>query len=313
MRLRTVYAAKASTTGFSSTSTFPAITSLEYVGVGWNPGARIGIGSNLAHDGWDIYLNWTYFRSDEKDTSSVSPFEDLSILGVQSLSTPWLLNPSLYPAFDTIRAKWAFTLNQADLELGRRYWLSPCFNTRPYIAIRGAWTETVLKLHSGRTQGSFGDNIINAKAKDTLDNTFWGVGICAGIQPMWYFSPCFGLYGTVDFALLWGEYSFKHKAKSLQALADTGEVTSRFSVTSTSCFSQMQAIFDIGLGLRYENTYCKNRYRTSFDLGWEHHSWLDLNYRIQATSSSSGGLYSYFCTNHSIGFGGLVIRARLDF
>lgn len=75
----------------------------------------------------------------------------------------------------------------------------------------------------------------------------------------------------------------------------------------------MQAIFDIGLGLRYENTLCDKRYRINFDLGWEQHAWFDLNYRFKVTSSSNGVVYAFQSTDQSVGFGGFVLRGRLDF
>ncbi len=276
-------------------------------GVDWDPGVRVGVGSYVGCDGFDLYLNWTYYHNSKKNSDSVPEFQDVQV-GTRVLCNPWLINSSLFPSFDSIRAKWDFRINQLDLELGRRSWLSPCFNMRPFIALRGAWTDTLFTLNSSRTSGSFENLIQDVTAKDRLKNTFWGVGFLAGLQSSWYFTQCLSLYGNFDIALLWGEYDFRHKAKTLQVNTSTGTITRSFDVESKSDFSAMQAIFDMGIGLSYETTFCDCRYRFTLSTGWEHHAWLDLNHRFKFTSSCS-----FIQTNNNVGFGGLVIRARFDF
>jgi len=42
----------------------------------------------------------------------------------------------------------------------------------------------------------------------------------------------------------------------------------------------MLATPELGIGLRWEETWCCDRYRTSLDLVWEHHLIFDYNHRV---------------------------------
>ncbi|NGX59140.1 MAG: hypothetical protein KR126chlam3_00287 [Chlamydiae bacterium] len=53
-------------------------------------------------------------------------------------------------SFDKIQAKWQLDFHSIDLEIGRKYWLSKCFNLRPYAGLRGAWTKTTFRTQSFR-------------------------------------------------------------------------------------------------------------------------------------------------------------------
>ncbi len=263
---------------FSSEShlTYAATTRrFKNLDVEWDPGVRAGLGFNFACDGWDIFLSWTYFKNTNKESTTSA-----------NLLNPWTSNPAL--RFDKVSADWEFHLNLLDLELGRRYWLSPCFNMRPFIFLRGAWTETCFDLDS---------TVSGILVRDDFNNRFWGGGFGLGVQPAWYFTSCFYLYGDFAFSLLWGDFQMKKK----------GTLNS-FSVETRSNMSGIEPIADLGIGLGYDQTYCDCRYRTLFSIGWEHHYWWDYVQRFKRVSN-----YQFFQTSHSLGFGGLVVRARLDF
>ena len=86
----------------------------------------------------------------------------------------------------------------------------------------------------------------------------------------------------------------------------------------------MTAILDLGLGFRWETTWCCDRYRTAVDLGWEHHIYFDQNHRnktIDAMSESGSttlfpdvfGYRTYAEATGNVGFGGFVLRVAFDF
>ena len=296
----------------------------------WDPGVRIGIGLNSECDGWDYYFSWTYLHSSKTQTSSGHPgATDPTIFtaGETLILNPWVESAFFEtPFFDKVKAKWDLRLNIFDLEIGRRYWLSKCFTLRPYVGIRGAWTETNFELFS--TIGPISDFFENQSesSTDKYNNEVWGVGLLGGFQPSWHFTPCFSFFGNVSVSALWGDFK-SDKKTVIKIVGEVGET--EFAIVGLNQAdrdtSKMQALIDLGIGFRWEDTWCCDRYRTSVDLGWEHHMWINHG-AYSRTIGQGGGPFnplattpqsiyptSYVNNVTDLGYGGIVIRARFDF
>jgi len=310
----------------------------------WDPGFRVGLGLNGDCDGWDLYAHWTYFHTCNKRSTSVedSIFGAINFPLGKSLMSPWF-NPGNSSFgktesqvsndihfFTKIKAKWRLNYNVIDLEMGRKYWLSQCMSMRPFMGIRGAWT----RIHFSTTPSfdsvglSEGKPILNeASYKVRFKNRFWGVGLLGGFQPDWHFGCGFSLFGNVDFALLWGDFDIKRKENTNVFLTnqqgDFALITDDLG-TSKNAFSAMQAILDLGIGLRWESNFCQDRYHLGLDLGWEHHIWFDHNHRFQLRGSFEsddtiideifGLSFQHFDETYGdLVLGGLTARLRFDF
>ncbi len=316
------YALKGESIPTTSNFDFPAPREVKWMEESWDPGVRIGIGSNDFCDGWDLSLYWTYFHTEKKQSTS------LGEPATEFLFNPWsglsffldLVAEETDVLSSTASAKWDLSYNTFDIELGRNYWLSPSFSMRPYMGIRGGWTDTNF------SDKSFGTVVDDLGVTDTFfddikfKNKFWGVGFSGGFQPNWHLGCGFSIIGNADMALLWGRFDINRTELLVFGSDDPSERAEINAGKSKSDFSAMQAILDLGAGLRYESTYCCDRYRLALDLGWEHHIWFDHNHRIQYTAGLSLPsneaivlLDSYNETYGNLVFGGLVVRARFDF
>jgi len=356
--------AKESTTIPASDGSPPPTTlvfasqSYEHLSTKWDPGFRVGLGFNSDCDGWDYYLHWTYFHNKKSNSTSVSPEyilgsnPFLADKGDSLLINPWI-NASFHGigegifSFDTINAKWRLSFNSVDLELGRKYWLSKCFNLRPYVGLRGAWTRTTFRTKSlrnisfereeigGLGQDALFDEVIDANFKDRFKTRNWGAGILGGIQPTWYFCSNFALFSNLDVALLWGEFENKKREKyqnistTTQIKPEQGNPITRidpsYSNLSKNKFFQMNALLDLAIGLRWEEYWCCEQYRSAFDIGWEHHIWFDHNHRNKSSDSFTitpgrglgaptvDGFRAYDEVTGNLCYGGLVVRLRFDF
>ena len=77
----------------------------------------------------------------------------------------------------------------------------------------------------------------------------------------------------------------------------------------------------VGCGFRWEDTWCCDRYRTTFDVGWEHHIWYDHVTRLQLSGDYNNqniiqrvlGFTDFFQEATDMAFGGFVVRARFEF
>lgn len=293
----------------------------------WKPGFRIGAGFYSSCDGWDFTAYWTSFKNKRKDSTSVPAdfnFEGDPRMpgdGQNALVTPWVdtaINSGVVFSFDDVRAKWTLHFNQLDVEVGRKYWLSRCFTMRPYAGVRGGWIKTVFDVFAKRNAvKDIGGGIIlaNPSFDDRFVTKSWGAGLLVGFEPTWYLTRCFALFGNLDGSLIWGKLKSKKTENYNTSLF--GLLENKWNNASTN----MTAILDLALGIRFEDTWCCDRFRTALDLGWEHHIWFNADLHTQTTSSfnnSSGGavLIGFANINEvrsDLVFGGFVARLRIDF
>lgn len=315
--------------------TYALASKYKDLGAKWDPGFRFGIGWDMDCDGWDLYLNWTYYHNRKKEKTEI-PVPTVSnglvsAPGIVFIQNPWN-DMAVWQAnfWDFVSAKWTLNYNVIDLELGRKFWTSRCFSIRPYIGLRGAWTKTNFNLFSelGPYTGSFrGTNLHNilAKAHDNFTNRLWGVGLLAGLQPYWNFHSNFFLFGDFDLALIWGKFqankSINYQVTANSNLDNAFFVLERVRNTSHRNLFRMQAVLDLFLGVRWEKNWCCDRYLSSFDLGWENHIWFEHGAYTKNTdlggnpANAADAVYArtYFDEITNLVLGGIVARARFDF
>ncbi len=229
--------------------------------------------------------------------------------------------------FQSMEAHWKLQLDTFDLELGRRYYLSCGLTMRPYAGVRGALSHSRLTI-KGKTN-EFEPIPYEAftlatillengyyiwKTKDGFFHNNWGIGPLAGFQPAFYVTEDFSIYANADFALLWGRYKNQTKRHYLSNFAPTTAGSTLppvfpsppffpdtvYRKKSTKTFFRMNSLIDLALGLRWEGSWCCNRYRLEASAGWEHHIWFNHNYYINFTSTD-------------LGLGGLVVRGLFAF
>lgn len=324
-----------------ATATTP--TSYKYLSTKWQPGGRFGLGWNSDCDGWDLHTNWTYYKGKAHGSASVTPFSsEVPSVGQKGILPIWVDNsvfdksaPQGFALFNSISGSWKFTLNQIDLEMGRRYYLSPCFTMRPYAGLRGAWTRTSFSTKGGSTYNvttaptlPTTNGFHSVHTKDSFRNRNWGVGFLAGFQPAFYFTEGFSLYANADAALLWGNFHNKTKRHYTSTINSTiADID--FQYATTGSFSGMQPILDLGLGIRWETYWCEKRYGLELDVGWEHHVWFAHNQRTRllenasifaspAASALDGASTSAFPINsedscNDVALGGLLVGIRFSF
>lgn len=294
------------------------------VGAEWDYGARLGFGWQDHCDGWDGSLYWTYYQNCASDRAKTPQFSGTMPL---EAGQSGLLNPfpqrsvTETPFFDFMSAKWNLQFNQIDLELGRKYLISSCFAMRPYAGLRGAWTKTTFRVkgQTGPKDLSELETDYVQNSKDKYTNRIFGIGLLAGFQPTWYFFPCVALYGNFSASLIWGEHEEKKEESFLQKLQDTDLDRELIFVNTFNRFleqsDKMSAIVDLAIGLRWENTWCCNRYMTTLDLGWEHHNWFGHSYRLRTYDRpSDAAQFNQFDLQMSdLGYGGFVLRFRFAF
>ena len=320
----------------SSTFVFAPRTS-EHFGTHWDPGLRVGRGWYVDDSGWDFVLFWTYFKNCVKDHTDLSGFSFGTLQEFPGFAQSGLINPWINPSFNAlsasdnenlpfvfnkVAAKWELQFNSLDFEIGKKFCFNPCFNMRFYSGFRFAWTRTEFETKSSRHYTDTFSSQTDIIFHDRFRNCFWGGGILAGIQPNWYFTRCYSLFGNFEAALIWGKYELTKRERYKKNQTDLGRQIN-FKSTSDSDFFQIAAMIDLAIGMRWEQTWCCDAFKTSLSLAWEQHIWFDQNERYKvgapfsiqenpALPSMTGyGEYKETCTN--LMYGGLTVRFQVDF
>lgn len=329
----------------SRNSTVPTVTDiaviqdLSFLDSEWDPGFRIGLGWTAGCDCWDLYLNWTYFLNKSSDSISTNFVGFQPVLGENGIASPWFdvnaqnANPAtgFLPLFEKISANWRLYFNQIDFLLGRKFWISPCFNLKLNAGLRGYWIRTRF-----RTEGTQGPKniatpftVTNFQNNDSIfwKTTQWGVGLIIGLQPSWYFCSNFLMFGNVDFSIGWG--NFDQRVSESYFIAGNGgddapdDLMGPFTIINLSnsfdqCIFSVNTFIDLAIGFRWEEFWCCNRYYSAIDVAWEQHILLDVANRLISIGSTNieGGADTFtgFINNTgNLVFGGLVLRASFGF
>jgi len=292
-----------------------------YLDAAWDPGVRVSLGFNMPCDHWDLLLQWTHYKNTEKTKKAMSPIpgREGGTVGQLSLITPWTIPQASFGAnsdnyFDLLMSKWRVRYNDLQLQLGRRYWVSSCFTLRPFVGLRGCWTDVRFDLRASRAlfpvpPETFPDGL-SVSSKTQFDNDFWGAGFSGGFEPRFYFSPCFSLFGGFEVSLLWGRFEMDRSSfyESIFFVGNLANPPNVFDFKTKGKKHEMQAIVDVEIGLRYEMAFCDRRFLAFLEAGWEHHTLLNHISRLRIFDLPATG-----SLERDLSFGGFVLRGGFQF
>ena len=264
----------------------------------------MGIGYDFCHDGWDAFLNYTWFRSNNNNRS-VSP--NNAIID----DNYWNVNASLWngadiptPFYQSASAKWNLHLNVFDLELGRNFYISRRIQLRPHFGLKGMWYKQDYDLTF--MFNSSGIPVWNNSMSAQMKN--WGIGARAGLDSAWHFCRDWSIIGEIAVTAIWEHFKAKRvdELVALSSLAPggpAGTVTSLVNLENS--YYTLKPIVEWMLGFRWERWFSCDEYHFAMDLGWEAQHWFSQNKFIRTLSVDSA--------NGDLVFMGLTFRARFDF
>jgi hypothetical protein len=253
----------------------------------WHAGFRVGVGYNLPHDGWDLYLNWTRIHSRASKTVTADAGESFL--------------PGFFQNF--AQAKWKLRLNVLDLELGRDFYTSKWLIIRPFIGIRSAWvSQTYATEITGDLAGS-------TDFSTDMKNRYWGIGPRAGLNSQWGLGCGWSIYGDLAISLVYGHFHIRQDYFE----EISGGSTEDFVKHS---FRSGRAITDLGLGLRWDNWFCCDSYHLGLQVGYEHHMFFgqnQLNNWISGLPTFGQGAGFFVSNLGDLTMQGFTASARFDF
>lgn len=242
----------------------------------WDPGYRVGFGTSLPHDDWQI--------PDSSSCFGVKVlFTHLHTKAFCSTEKP------LFPLWGSAalsqetEARWRLHLGLLDLDLNKNFSFTYAF-FKPLLGIRAAWIRQKYKLHY----------FLPDEEEVSMKNKFFGVGPQMGTYAIWKWSSRWGITGKGIFSLLWGE---------LYVHQDDYNIEKNLSLLQVHAMeSAMLSIFEYSLGFIYQTNY--------LDLSflWEQLLFFGQNQLLHFTQN-----HSFFRNQGDLSIQGITIHFKYTF
>lgn len=268
----------------------------------WSPGFKVGLGWNLPHDGWDVYLNWTRLHAHTKHNHSSAPSGGLLI---PTFENPFIIAPGSavldFVSATDATSRWKLHLNVLDGTLGREFFVSKWLTLRPFGGVRSAWVQQKLSVEYDYATTP----TITTEDVFTCRNKYWGIGLLAGLNSEWGLGCGFSLFGDAAISLLYGNIKV-HERERIVAPSPT---TVRMKVHDDQKMGR--AVTDLAAGVRWETYFCDDDFRLRLQAGWEQHMFFGQNQLVNFVDSFNQG--KFVSNQGDLSLQGLTVSAQFDF
>ncbi|GAB4186772.1 MAG: hypothetical protein Tsb0015_04810 [Simkaniaceae bacterium] len=288
----------------------------------WDWGVKAGLGYNFEHDGWDLYLHYTFLDTNGDDKTFaglndiVIPLRGAAILTTQT-QTGGLLQIGTQGTFNFCthaKSQYDFDFHSLDLELGRNFFVSKNLSLRPHMGLKAAWIdlEQITRYYGGdATLDLNGDPILGldgntVHVKDK--NNFRGFGPRTGLNTEWYLGRGFSLFGETSLAMVFGLFDAEHKERySL----DVENQRIRLEINRHGFTPTVQ----FHLGIAYKTYFNDDRNHLTLRLGYDSQYWWRINQTtyVSDTISTVNPAVRYARYSEDASLMGITFDARIDF
>jgi hypothetical protein len=258
----------------------------------WNWGFRAGLGYNLPHDGWDVLLNWTRFRSHKKASEKHTP---ANLLATQA-------SPAGANAFfNTAKGASSLHFNLLDFEMGREFFVSKWLTLRPFVGVRASWLN-----RNFQTRYVFNE-LANIRIKGHDHNRFRGAGLRAGLDTQWGLGCGWSFFGDLALSLIYGTqrlHSHQDTTFSSGAKFRTQHVHDHWLTA--------RGMLDLAAGIRWDHLLGNcDAYRIRIQLGWEQTSMFGFDKDLNFVNADAPGKYTQ--NSGDLAISGVSLQFRFDF
>ncbi|MBS3904864.1 MAG: hypothetical protein KGZ39_06025 [Simkania sp.] len=285
----------------------------------WDWGFKLAAGYDMPHDGWDLFLQWTRFYTDNNEHGTSAPTNGTIF---PSFTNGSLLTTGGGPGaattgFAAVSAHWRLHLNLLDLELGREFYVSKWLTLRPHAGLRNAWIDQ--HLNCTYTNGSLADGssavLTNQNIAVHMKNNYWGMGIRGGLDGNWGLGGGFSLFSDLAAALLLGHFDVSQTETSPTTTATNASGRLGYS----NHFRATRVTLDMAMGVRYEHLFSDDRYGFMLQLGWEQHLFFSQNQLARffgggaANATVTGAAGANVVGQGDLSTQGVTLSAKFDF
>ncbi len=250
----------------------------------WDWGWRVGIGFNTPHDGWDLDFKWTHIENHAHGHTHQ---------GNQSLFIVYSTESNAPVVSGTkASAHWNNTLNQADFDLGREFYVGRHLTLRPNAGVRSTWIHQHYNVNF---------HTAAEEQKAHMTSRFWGFGFFGGLDTDWELGRGFSIFGDAGMAILLGFFDVHQNG------SQSG--SSIYNIKKSQRTGR--PILDLDLGLMWHSKFYSDRFAATLKVGYEYHLYFNQNPFMQSNGSSALELFNPI--NGDLAYQGVTFSAQFDF
>jgi|GEM_PF-1006640 len=322
---------------------------IQNVKFNYEPGFKIGLGLNFICDNWDLYAEYTYFRSSASNNSSISneelntdtregrlnkhlniyfpsnPLNTSSILG---------LNENYFPTFAS--AKWDIDLDSGYIQLSREGYFGKCLTIDFLSGIQLTW---ISQKYTSFYSGPVGTSHSNAQNNPSGSFTYqminsvksWGLGPRFGINSSWQLCNGFRLFSDFSLSILYTDYYTQEQNILYQLFENPGNTLSEEKtdlVQPGSDYCALRPQNDLTIGIAWGNPLNCNRWFFDLQIGYYFSTYWNQNMfykeldsarvRNNNASDDPGTVMdkhnqSWYTLGGDLFIHGLTVTAKLEF
>lgn len=245
----------------------------------WEPGFKVGAGYVFEHDACDAYIEYTYFKTHARNSTSANFL--FPLVGNEGFT------------FNRSKAHWNVHFQNIDVVVGKSFFVSRFFSLRPFGGLATSWMDQ----HRYFRFSTLDSNRIALKSK----NDFWGIGPRLGLNTRLFYNENLSFYGNLSGNLLWG--NFLNKERENNKSTGVTFYNLRYQV------HRMVPNAAIGIGAVFEDNFADDAYHFMIKVGYESQYW----WRQNQLPEFDGSTIAFHTASEDIGMQGLTVELRLDF
>jgi hypothetical protein len=259
-----------------------------------SPGFKVGIGVNMGHDGWDSYVQYTWLHNSAASQDTVP----------SGKSTWQYAGGSLF-SINTTRiqagnSEWHLHFNDIDWELGREFFISSYLILRPHIGLKGSWQKQTYSVHQtdiiDNSQSQPGSLVFDQVGRGSYTmyqkQSYWGLGIRAGLNTAWHFTRNWSIFGDCAVAPLWSQFTVSRLDRTTESSSNRGipVKTGLIVANQSNRLHSLRAVLELALGLRWDYWFLDDDYRIRIQAAWEEQVWFGQHEFLDAIHPTYGNL-----------------------
>ncbi len=268
----------------------------------YNSGYRIFVDHIGCDCRWRASISYTHLPS-----SARRDFTGFENSGLTTLTRQFaLLNPLNFTQFQLsnlelgvilfqqLSTRWRSTFNYLDFDLARVFNPCNCLEIVPNLGVRALWVRQSFALDAPAALPI--NSLTAASLSSRMSGKINSAGLEGGLNIAWRFYNNFSLESHIGAALLYGH--LHTKGKSVESITFASTFVETDTLTNQESFHRGLAMFDLFIGVAYDNCLCGWPYEIHF--GWEEH--LLLNSNLFSTNSLGSTNLQGFTLGGSIAF-----------
>jgi hypothetical protein len=258
----------------------------------YKPGFKVGLGFDMpGMDYWDLYAEYTWFRSTNSVTHSAGSGFIIPVIGrhFHGDGDPAETASSVY-------SKWKLDLNVLDVALQRPFYWGRKLTANIGYGLRAVWlTQKADLSYSDYTNN---DVLLGTGTAHGHDKS-WALGPRVSLDTNWLLGAGFRIMGKAAASVLYTRYTTLDGSSNMNP-----DLVTR-SISTDGDYNTLRAITETSLGLGWGSYFWDDQFHFDLSASYDFNIWWNQNMvsLIHDVDGAPGSLYIQ----------GLNITARFDF